>query len=74
MGEIYINTVAVTTTISEKTVYTVKEIREILRIGKNQAYALVKRDDFPAKKIGNDYRIPKKAFEKWLNTEDQEAS
>ena len=65
MGEIYINTETTTTNI-EKTVYTVMEIRKILRIGKNQAYALVKRDDFPAKRIGNDYRIPKKAFE-WYN-------
>lgn len=74
MGEIYISTEVGTTAVIERAVYTVKEVKEILRIGKNQAYALVKSADFPAKRIGNDYRIPRVAFEKWLNAEDQEAS
>lgn len=50
-----------------KSVYTVAEIAEQLNIGKNLAYELVHRKDFPKIIIGNrKILIPVKAFERWL--------
>lgn len=48
-------------------VYKVKDIQAILGIGKNQAYKLVKSGEFPYRKIGSTYLIPKAGFDKWLN-------
>lgn len=45
--------------------YTVQEIQKILKIGKNQAYDLVKQEGFPKIKIGTGYRIPKTEFDEW---------
>jgi predicted DNA-binding transcriptional regulator AlpA len=53
----------------QKVVYTVQEIMGLLGIGRNQAYALVKKDFFPVKRIGNRIVISKKAFEHWLNSD-----
>ena len=52
---------------SEKRVYTVEEIMDMLGIGKNAAYELVKSGKFHCVKVGIHYRIPKNAFDKWLN-------
>ena len=46
--------------------YTVKDIKEILRIGKNKAYALCNMELFPIVKMGNKTLIYKKEFEQWL--------
>jgi len=46
---------------------TIEEVQQILRIGKNSAYDLCKREDFPCVKIGRSYRVPKKDFEEWLS-------
>lgn len=54
--------------VSEKRVYTVDEIRAILGIGRNKAYALMKQGHFHCVRIGGRYRISKKSFDKWLNT------
>lgn len=51
----------------EKRVYTVEEIMDMLGIGKNAAYELVKSGKFHCVKVGNNYRVPKSAFDKWLN-------
>lgn len=48
-------------------IYTVKEIKEYLRIGQVAAYELIHRPDFPVVKIGRTYRIPKAGFLEWLN-------
>jgi excisionase family DNA binding protein len=50
----------------DKIVYTVKEVSELLGIGINQAYELVKTDGFPKFKIGNKYMVPKDQFEEWM--------
>ena len=42
-----------------KAVYTVCEIRELLGIGKNQAYKLCKSQEFPIRSVGNTILIPK---------------
>lgn len=46
--------------------YTIAEIQKLLKIGKNQAYNLCKRDDFPAVRVGLVWRVPKREFEKWV--------
>lgn len=51
-----------TETKKESTVMTVKELCEILEIGKPAAYALCHREDFPAIKIGKSFKIPRKRF------------
>lgn len=53
-----------------KAVYTVCEIREILGIGKNQAYKLCKSKEFPIRRVGNTILIPKEPFDRWLIGED----
>lgn len=45
---------------------TVYDIRDYLGIGQRQAYELVKSEGFPAKKLGNSYRIPKDDFLDWV--------
>lgn len=49
-----------------KRVYTVEDIMDMLGIGKNAAYELVKSGKFHCVKVGSHYRISKKAFEEWL--------
>ena len=50
----------------EKRVYTVENIMQILGIGKNSAYELVKSGAFHFVKVGGHFRIPNKAFDEWL--------
>lgn len=50
-----------------KTTFTVEEVRQILCIGKNTAYDLVKEEGFPTIRIGKQIRIPCEAFNKWIN-------
>ena len=52
-------------------VLTVKQIREKLNIGLRQAYSLVNKSDFPSIRVGGSIRIPKKAFEEWLENQAQ---
>lgn len=51
---------------NNKVVYTVNDIQLLLGIGLNQAYALVRSDVFPVKRINSKYVIPIKTFENWL--------
>ena len=43
--------------------YTVREVAEILRIGRNKAYGLVHNKKIGAIKMGREYRIPKVCVE-----------
>ncbi len=51
----------------ERIMLTVKEVSEALGIGINQAYDLVKQDDFPSMKINQKFLIPKEDFYEWIN-------
>lgn len=51
----------------EKRTYTVLEVAEILNIGKNKAYTLIKDANFKVVRIGNSIRISKKSFDDWLD-------
>ena len=58
----------------EKRVYTVKEIREILQLGRNSTYKLIGENHFHSIKIGNRYRISKKSFDKWMDEQNRGAA
>ncbi len=47
-------------------ILTVEELCEVLRIGKNTAYKLLKSDEIKSIKIGKIYKIPKKSVKKYL--------
>lgn len=45
---------------------TVKEVMEILRIGRTMTYELVNQPDFPKLRIGRKILIPEKEFQDFL--------
>lgn len=45
---------------------TVKDICDILKIGKTKAYNLINQKDFPKIKIGHDIRVSKLLFEEYM--------
>lgn len=55
----------------EKRTYTVPEIQDILGIGKNSAYSLVKSGVFRTVRIGGSIRVSKKSFDSWLDEKSQ---
>jgi len=44
----------------------VEDVRRIMRIGENQAYALVRSGQFYSVRVGRSIRIPKPGFQRWL--------
>lgn len=50
--------------------YTVNEIARILGVSRTQAYRLVQEGLFKSVRIGNAIRIPKRSFDKWLESLD----
>lgn len=50
-----------------KLVLTVDELREVLQIGRSQAYKLVKEPGFPSFYIGNKVFVNKELLQEWLN-------
>lgn len=60
------------TTVTDNTgklLYNVKEMRQALGIGKNSAYDLLKRNDFPKIIINGRYYIPVDKLKKWIDKE-----
>ena len=57
--------------IIDKEILTVKDVGNFLRIGTNAAYNLIHSKDFPVIKIGQCYRVPTKAFLKWVENESE---
>ena len=53
----------------EKRIYTVDEIQDILGIGRNSAYSLVKSGVFHSVRIGGNIRISKKSYDEWLDNQ-----
>jgi len=58
---------AITQKTEEKRAYTVKDIMEILQIGRNNAYTLCNSNAFDVIRIGTLIRIPKSSFDRWLD-------
>lgn len=52
----------------EKRTYSIKEIQQILDIGRSTSYLLIKRKLFKSVKVGKQIRISKKSFDEWLDT------
>ena len=57
---------------SGKRVYEVKDIQQIVGLGKQTAYRFIqeayeKQEPFRVFKIGGTYRIPVDSFESWMN-------
>ena len=66
--------VAIDTMCLEKKVYDAEDIQKLLGIGRSKAYAFLdeayeNQKPFRVIKIGKLYRVPKEAFDKWLNGE-----
>ena len=47
-------------------IYTTKEMMNILKFGKTKMNELLRSGEFPAVKIGGQYRITKEALEQWM--------
>lgn len=45
---------------------TVDEVKEVLQLGKDKVYAIFRRDDFPAIRIGKRFVVEEGALKKWL--------
>lgn len=52
-----------------KLTYTVPEMAQALGLGRNTAYDLVNRADFPAIRVGGKILVPIEALHNWLNRE-----
>lgn len=52
----------------------VKDIQQILRIGRRQAYELIHSKQFHSVKIGKSIKISKQVFTEWLNGLEQQES
>ena len=63
-----------TETVISKTpvIMTVPEMAKYLRIGRNNAYELVKEQGFPALKLGRQIRIPLMALNDWISSRFKE--
>lgn len=48
-------------------VLNVKEIQAILRIGKRQAYELIKTNQFHTVRVGKSIKIDRESFVRWLH-------
>jgi len=50
----------------EKLTYTVMELKDVLGLGRDATYKLVRRSDFPKIKVGKSFIIPKDALYEWI--------
>ncbi len=53
---------------------TVKELSEVLRIGRSSAYELCRQNEFPVIRIGKSIRIPSKALFEWIERRSENAN
>lgn len=56
----------------EKLTLTVREVQQALGIGRNAAYCLANRADFPSIRLGNKLIIPRDAFMRWLEAQTEQ--
>lgn len=49
-------------------VLTASEVRDILKLGKNQTYALMNNKAFPSYRIGNKMFVTEDALNEWLKS------
>lgn len=56
----------------EKLTISATELPRVLGVGRNTAYELVKRSDFPAVRIGRRIVVPVDALREWLERQASE--
>lgn len=54
---------------SQLQVYTVADLQSMLGASRPAIYELISKRQFPCLKVGTGYKIPKKAFHQWLNSQ-----
>ena len=47
--------------------YTVKDVQQLFRCGRDKAYAIMQTGGFPSIRVGSTYLVEKKALEKWVD-------
>jgi excisionase family DNA binding protein len=52
---------------TEKAVYNIYQVSQLLDINLPKTYELAKHPDFPAVRLGKRIIVPRAAFERWLN-------
>lgn len=52
----------------------VSDLQQALGIGKNRAYDLVNRADFPTIRLGRKILIPRDAFLRWLDAQTNQVA
>ena len=50
---------------------TVKDVQEILNIGRSKAYEIFGSKDFPSIKIGTVYRVSRTDFDEWCKQQQK---
>ena len=55
---------------AESRCYTVEDLQNILSVSRSSVYALLKKEEFRWIRIGSQYRIPRKSFDRWLEQQD----
>ncbi|MBQ8195282.1 MAG: helix-turn-helix domain-containing protein [Oscillospiraceae bacterium] len=45
----------------------VKELRQLIGCGRNKMYEILATNTMPTIKIGKQYYVPRKEYEKWVN-------
>ena len=53
----------------EKVMLCVKDVREIMGIGRDRSYELMQSKQFPTVKVGKKVLVHKDVFDKWLKGE-----
>lgn len=53
----------------DKLTLSVDEAAALSGIGRDRLYELTRRPDFPALRLGRSIRIPRRAFEEWIERE-----
>jgi excisionase family DNA binding protein len=53
---------------TDRAVYTVKEVAHLLSLSLGSTYALVRQGEIPALKMGGRWIVPKKRFHTWLDS------
>ena len=55
----------------DRYIYDIKDIMQIMKISRNTAYRLIKKEAIPHIRIGNRYKIPVERFNNWFSLYSQ---
>lgn len=57
----------------EKILLTIPEVAKLLGIGRNTAYELIHRRNFPVIRFGRAVRVPREALMQWIAEESRQS-